>query len=338
MRRSLVWAAAYLAVQSQLSMADGQLLKDVVFDSRGALAGNEEMVRRLLSPLTGARLHEQVLLKGKPFAGQAINIVDEHFTVYVPSHRPNEGYGLLVFVPPWDDARVPTEWIRSLEEFGIILVSAARSGNDQSVLSRRYPLALLAFDNIERRYSLDLKRVYVGGFSGGARVALRLALGYPDVFSGVILNAGSDPIGTRELPLPPAEYVHQFQDSTRIVYLTGDRDSDVLADDMSSQAELRHWCVFNVYRHTLPLTGHELAGGSAFRQALVDLLEPPKTDTLRLSGCRSSVSQELENRFQHLLELKSKGRVTEASRVLAEIDERFGGIAAPRSVELAGQR
>ena len=57
------------------------------------------------------------------------------------------------------------------------------------------PLALLAYENIRRSHTLDANRVYVGGMSGGSRVALRVALAYPDVFRGALLNAGSDPIG-----------------------------------------------------------------------------------------------------------------------------------------------
>src|SRR5437879_3459051 len=94
---------------------------------------------------------------------------------------------------------------------------AARSGNDASVLARREPLALLAAHNLMQRYPVDPERVYVGGFSGGARVAMRLALGYPDLFRGAILNAGSDPIGGAEIPLPPRDMFMRFQSSKRIV-------------------------------------------------------------------------------------------------------------------------
>src|SRR5207302_469453 len=101
-------------------------------------------------------------------------------------------------------------------------------------LARREPLALLAAHNLMRRYPVDPERVYVGGFSGGARVAMRLALGYPDLFRGAILNAGSDPIGGAEIPLPPRELFMRFQSSTRIVYVTGERDDPHVSDDSVS--------------------------------------------------------------------------------------------------------
>ena len=78
----------------------------------------------------------------------------------------------------------------------MLVVSAAHSGNDEATFARREPLALLAAHNIRKQYPVDSDRIYIAGFSGGSRIALRLALGYPDVFRGVILNAGSAPIGS----------------------------------------------------------------------------------------------------------------------------------------------
>jgi hypothetical protein len=60
-------------------------------------------------------------------------------------------------------------------------------------------------------------------------MALRSARGYPDVFHGALLNAGSDPIGNAQSPLPPQELLRQFQESTRVVYVTGAHDNFNLA-------------------------------------------------------------------------------------------------------------
>jgi len=119
-------------------------------------------------------------------------------STYPREHR-RHGYALLVFVPPWPDARVPWGGPPSWNNTVVIFVSAANSGNDASILDRREPLALLAAQNVMRRYPIDPERVYVGGFSGGSRVALRIALGYPDVFHGALLNAGSDRSAMRRL-------------------------------------------------------------------------------------------------------------------------------------------
>ena len=63
--------------------------------------------------------------------------------LYVPAHPPPAGYGLLVFIPPWQEARLPAGWAPILDQAGIIFVSAAGSGNAEKPLARRIPLALL---------------------------------------------------------------------------------------------------------------------------------------------------------------------------------------------------
>jgi hypothetical protein len=198
------------------AIAVGQTFRDVVFTEYGVHSSNSELVRRSLSRLAAARLERELARSGGTMKGQPVNLAEERFVVYVPSQHPALGYGLMVFVPPWQDARLSQGWTAVLDRFGIIFVSAARSGNDENVLGRREPLALLAAHNIIRQYPVDPQRVYIAGFSGGSRVALRLVLGYPDLFRGAILNAGSDPIGNSEVPLPPRDLLRTFQNSAHL--------------------------------------------------------------------------------------------------------------------------
>jgi pimeloyl-ACP methyl ester carboxylesterase len=69
--------------------------------------------------------------------------------------------------------------------------------------------------------SRDRRAAWILPSSGGSRVALRLALGFPDVFRGAFLNAGSDPIGDAQTPLPPAELFSRFQEMTRLAARIG---------------------------------------------------------------------------------------------------------------------
>jgi dienelactone hydrolase len=319
------------------ALATGQTLREVVFTEYGELSGNTELVRRLLSPLAVARLEAQLKRSGQRMAAHAVNLAEEKFVVYVPSQRRAGGYGLLVFVPPWEDARIPQGWAAVLDRFGVIFASAARSGNAEDVLGRREPLALLAAENIIRQYPVDAERVYVGGFSGGSRIALRLALGYPDLFRGAILNAGSDPIGTQELPLPPGELLWRFQSSTRLVYLTGERDTAHSIDDQMSLRSLHQWCVSSAESYVLPRLEHEVAPPEALARALGTLLEGAPPDPARLASCRSKIEAELAARLQEVESLTTNGKRAEAEKLLKKVDERFGGLAAPRSVELDGK-
>ena len=311
------------------------LLRDVVFADYTPLSGNLELARRLLTPLPAATLPQRVAGSGKRLAEQPIELSEERFIVYVPAAPPRQGYGLLAFVPPWPEASLPPRWAATLDRQGVIFVSAARSGNDASVLARREPLALLAAHNLMQRYPVDPERVYVGGFSGGARVAMRLALGYPDLFRGAILNAGSDPIGGAEIPLPPRDLFMRFQSSTRLVYVTGERDDPHVSDDSVSMQSMRHWCVFGLESFTTPFVGHTVADAAALSRALEALRARTPTEPDRLARCRSTIESELAKSFQRVEALIAGGRGTEAEKLLHELDERFGGLAAPRSLELA---
>lgn len=328
------------AVAQDAPPGSGSLQLDAVFAEYSPLSGNSELVRRLLSPLTTAQIRRMLASSGKVMSEQEINLAEEKFALYVPAHAPPQGYALLVFVPPWREAKLPQGWAAVLDQYGVIFVSAARSDNDANTLARRAPLALIAAQNVIRRYAVDPQRVYIGGFSGGSRVALRLALGYPDVFRGALLNAGSDPIGDIGHPLPPADLFARFQETARLVYLSGEQDSLNLATDADSVDSMRRWCVFDVeaqvtHRVGGQPAGHQAADPAALSQALAALFNPVKPDPDKLAACRSAVGQQLEAAFGEAESLLASGRRDAAQKRLLEIDARFGGLAAPRSVELS---
>ena len=310
------------------------LQHDVVFTEYTPLAASSEMVRRLLSPLAAAEVQGTLARSGSRLLEQGVDLAQERFVLYVPGVVPPQGYGLLVFVPPWTDARLPAGWESVLDRYGMIYVSAARSGNAENVIGRREPLALLAAYNLMQRYPVDAAHVYVGGFSGGSRIALRLALAYPDVFHGALLNAGSDPLGTGVPPLPPADLFRQFQESARLVLLTGEHDPAHLASDAESVAALRRWCVFDVDTEVIPGAAHEVASPTALSGALKQLLAPASPAAAKLGRCRAGIERELTPQLEKAQALLESGRLSEAQALLLEIDQRFGGLAAPRTVEL----
>ncbi len=312
---------------------------DVVFTEYTPLSSTAELVRRLSSPLTALRLNQEAERAGQTLRGQPIDLARERYSINVPAspHSPSGTYSLLVFVPPWPRAEVPRHWISVLDRYHTILVTAANSGNDAPTIDRREPLALLAAHNTMKQYPVDPQQVYIGGFSGGARVALRLALGYPDIFHGALLNAGSDPVGTADVPLPPADLFHRFQESTRLVYVTGERDEAHLIDDMQSRRSLEKWCVFDVVTEAEPRKEHEVADASAFSRSLDALLSPRQTHPGKLAECRARVDQLLSVQFERVESAFARGESNSARELLVKIDVRYGGLAAPRSVDLASR-
>jgi hypothetical protein len=307
------------------------LQQSVIFSAYSPQSGSLEVARRILSPLANvevARVSAQV----RP---QAIDLAHERFSVYLPARRSPRGQALLVFIPPWEDARLPPGWATVLDELGVIFVSAAKSGNEENVIDRRIPLALLGAYNVMQRYPIDPDRVYIGGFSGGSRVAMRTALAYPDLFRGVLLNAGSDAIGNREAPLPPDDLFAQFQSSSRLVYVTGTEDSWNIQHDLASRDSMTAWCVFGSRVETMLKVGHEAATAYSLRRALFALDQRVPVDSEKLFTCRAHIAKQLAGDLGRVADLIERDKTHDAWQSLTKLDIRYGGLAAPESTQLA---
>jgi len=182
---------------------------------------------------------------------------------------------------------------------------------------------------------VDPGRVFVGGFSGGAHVAERLALAYPEIFRGALLDAGVDPIGEHAATLPAADLFDRFQSTSRLFLVTGSKDQmrlDMATDSVSS---LRRWCVAGVMADEIPDAGHKVADPAALARAFTALQAPVKVDTGKLAACRAGLARDMTGAFDEVASLIAAGRKDEAMKALIRLDARFGGLAAPHSVELA---
>jgi len=112
--------------------------------------------------------------------------------VVVPEgYDPARPAGLLVYISPSDSGQLPRGWGLLLEDRNLIWVAANRSGNRQHV-ARRIALAVLATGALAGTYAIDPARVYLSGYSGGARVAGLLAPSYPAVFRGALYIGGAE--------------------------------------------------------------------------------------------------------------------------------------------------
>ena len=306
------------------------LQRNVIFSQYSTLSRSTEIARRALSPLANV----EVARFSAQLRPQAVDLGQERYAVYVPAQHPPRGYAVLVFIPPWQDARLPPAWAQALDAGGMIFVTAAKSGNEENVIDRRIPLALLGAYNIMQRYPIDPERVYIGGFSGGSRVAMRTALAYPDLFHGALLNAGSDPIGGAEALLPPDDLFAQFQSSTRLVYVTGTEDSGNIQQDMVSRGSMTAWCVFGTRVESMLKVGHDPATLYSLRRALDTLDQRAPVDQEKLSACRSRVAQELAADLLRVADLIGRDKPHDAWRSLTKLDIRYGGLAAAESIQL----
>ncbi len=333
-RMSAVWMLAFQFGAPCFAAAPIGVQNPVVFSEYSALATNAELIDRLFRPLLAQRLHAEAAAAGQSADARSIDLAREHFALYVPANPPASGkYGLLVWIAPLDAAVIPPHWLRVLDKYGVICVTAAGSGNSANVFSRRIPLAVLSYANVAKAYPIDPARAYIGGLSGGSRVALRVALGFPDTFRGALLNAGSDMFGTPALSPPQADLFRQFEEGTRLVYVTGSRDEEHLSMDAHSRESARKLCVTDLQTVDMRGRGHELIDAAALDRALAALSAPREANT-GLASCRERRAREIDAQLTRVQASIDAGDQREAQSRLQEIDERYGGLAAPRSVEL----
>lgn len=135
-----------------------------------------------------------------PAAGQ-YRIESERFFLSVPpSSETGEARSLLVWLSPTDRGDLWFERVRALlERRNVVFVAAHRAGNRRAKWDRM-GLALDAAEVLVEELGVDRQRVWVGGYSGGGRLASHLAWLYPDVFHGAIVGFGCD--SPWSLPVP----------------------------------------------------------------------------------------------------------------------------------------
>lgn len=344
-RRSLPALTAALAMSAlvsgsakaegpQPSVADAAALpglrRDVIFDDYPATATSSAIARRLLGPRSYREFQGRISALGQGPRPEFFDLAAERFAIYVPKHKPARGYALVVFIPPWQEAALPSGWASVLDDYGAIFVTAARSGNEESVYLRRIPLALVAASNVAARYDVDGSRIYAAGFSGGSRAAERMALEFPDIFSGAILNAGADPIGGPQTPIPHAELLARFQTTSRLVFVTGDQDETNLAMDGSARSSLRDWCAAHIRQINMPHAGHQAATPEALGAAL-KVLAGDADDARALARserCRAELAIRLAAEIARIRALQSSGATPaaiEAER--GRLEGRYGWLA-----------
>src|SRR5581483_6306591 len=128
----------------------------------------------------------------------------ESYALYVPStYSPERSWNLLMAFHPSARGRALVELYRTAaEQYGYIVAGSNTSRNGPWAVSLKAVQAMS--DDLGRRFAIDARRVYLTGMSGGARVALQVALGSKAVAGVIASSAGfpdSQPRQTVPFPL-----------------------------------------------------------------------------------------------------------------------------------------
>ncbi|HEV7608225.1 MAG TPA: PHB depolymerase family esterase [Steroidobacteraceae bacterium] len=184
------------------------------------------------------------------------------FRIRVPKADPPGG--ILVFVKPVDSGDLPKDWATILDRKNLIWIAADDFGNRRPS-AQRVLVALMALKLVQNTQAFDAKRVYVGGMSGGGRIASTIMTRFPQRFAGALYIVGADPWTEAEQPLIPRIARNRY------VFVTGSRDFN--------QGEMKR--LFAKYQAAgmtqamlmdLPGFGHEYPDAEQFGKA-IDFLD-----------------------------------------------------------------
>jgi len=116
-------------------------------------------------------------------------------------YTPSRAWPVIFAFHPGGRGRTPVErYQAAAERYGYIVVGSNNSRNGSTEISRI--LAAMTTD-VAERLAVDPKRVYLAGMSGGARVALGIALASKDIAGVIASSAGYPDSRVRKtLPFP----------------------------------------------------------------------------------------------------------------------------------------
>ena len=216
----------------------------------------------------------------------AYDVSQEAFEILVPTgyHR-DDPHGLFIWISAGDNAGLPAAWDQVLAQKKLIFIGARNAGNPRNIFDRMR-LAIDANAGLRKLYDIDGRRVYVSGFSGGARVASMLGVCFAEMFSGTAcfmgVNFYTDVIGSDGKKyglnyLPDDQVVDLAKRSCRYALVTGDKDFNrpntlaVLEQGFSKEG------FANARVFDLPNQGHALPSADVLAEVIdyLDAGKPP---------------------------------------------------------------
>ena len=194
--------------------------------------------------------------------------------VYVPDdYDGTVPYGLFVFINSSDSGSPQGNWLPVLKKHRLIYIGPDKAGNEQDVLLRRAPLALDSVHNMGRQYAIDPARVYISGNSGGGRLASRVAMAFPDVFTGGQYHVGADDHRTTAVGNAASSKLAAARNLGRYVFITGDDDMNRAEMQGHANRMLAGGFRFVTYLQ-IPNHGHSGPPGDWFEKGILALDAP----------------------------------------------------------------
>ncbi len=108
------------------------------------------------------------------------------YELYVPKGlKKGDSPGLILFISPGDKSAGFDSLRKECEERKLLFASPLGAGNNIDA-RKRVRIVLDVLDDLRREFRVDPDRTYIGGFSGGGRIACAIGFSLPEYFGGVI--------------------------------------------------------------------------------------------------------------------------------------------------------
>ncbi|GIW80477.1 MAG: hypothetical protein KatS3mg105_2284 [Gemmatales bacterium] len=155
------------------------------------------------------------------------------YELYVPEdYNANKKWPVILFLSAGDRPAGWKQFQAVCQKHGILFASPYGAGNGTEQ-KKRVRIVLDVLDDLCRRYHTDPDRTYLGGFSGGARIASAVASALPEYFGGVIGVCASGPTGFPGGIREETYLQHRVIERLSVALVTGENDFN--------RAEIERW-------------------------------------------------------------------------------------------------
>jgi pimeloyl-ACP methyl ester carboxylesterase len=142
----------------------------------------------------------------------------QRYELFIPAgYDEKKTWPVVLFVSPGNQPTGYAAFRKACTKLGFIFASPYEAGNN-CPSPRRTRIVVDVLDDVRRRFNTDVERTYIGGFSGGGRVACNIAFALPEYFGGVIPVCAAG-------ELRQESYLRRrCMDRLSVALITGERD------------------------------------------------------------------------------------------------------------------
>jgi pimeloyl-ACP methyl ester carboxylesterase len=185
---------------------------------------------------------------------------EQSYSLYVPQrYQKRKSWPLVIFISPGNGPTGFAQWKEACQKNAILFASPSGAGNNVPA-PRRIHIIADVLDDIRRKYNVDTDRTYIGGHSGGGRIACSIAFALPEYFGGVIpVCAGGE--------LRSESWLRQrVIDRLSIAQLTGETDFN--RGEVNRMHQTRHASVgVRCKTWVVDGLGHSIPNSNVFTEA-----------------------------------------------------------------------